>query len=191
MSVLCDKEIKTLCVEKEMITPFVDRPVKEDGGNKVISYGLSSYGYDIRISDEFSSYKHQTRHDAQIIDPKNTSGKFSEMHKSNIYILSPGEFVLGMSFEKFKVPRDLLITCTGKSTYARVGIIVNVTPLEPEWEGHLTMMIGNVGSLPVAIYSLEGIAQLIFHKASEVCETSYADKGGKYQGSEGITHAKV
>ena len=181
MGVLSDKEIKRL---KGMIEPFSEEQIKEG----VISYGLSSYGYDIRIAPEFKIF---TNVNNVIIDPKGfVGGEFVDF-RGDICIIPPNSFALGRSIEYIKMPRDLLAICLGKSSYARCGIIVNVTPLEPEWEGHITIEISNTTPLPAKIYANEGIAQLIFLKANEVCEVSYRDKKGKYQGQRGITLPKV
>ncbi len=181
MGVLSDKEIRRL---KGMIEPFSEEQVKEG----VISYGLSSYGYDIRIAPEFKIF---TNVNNVIIDPKGfVGGEFVDF-TGDVCIIPPNSFALGRSIEYIKMPRDLLAICLGKSSYARCGIIVNVTPLEPEWEGHITIEISNTTPLPAKIYANEGIAQLIFLKANEVCEVSYKDKKGKYQGQKGITLPKV
>ncbi len=181
MGVLSDKEIRKL---KGMIEPFSEEQVREG----VISYGLSSYGYDIRIAPEFKIF---TNVNNVIIDPKGfVGGEFVDF-KGDVCIIPPNSFALGRSIEYIKMPRDLLAICLGKSSYARCGIIVNVTPLEPEWEGHITIEISNTTPLPAKIYANEGIAQLIFLKANEVCEVSYKDKHGKYQGQKGITLPRV
>ncbi len=181
MSVLSDKEIRRL---KGMIEPFSEEQVREG----VISYGLSSYGYDIRIAPEFKIF---TNVNNVIIDPKGfVGGEFVDF-TGDVCIIPPNSFALGRSIEYIKMPRDLLAICLGKSSYARCGIIVNVTPLEPEWEGHITIEISNTTPLPAKIYANEGIAQLIFLKADEVCEVSYKDKKGKYQGQKGITLPRV
>ncbi len=181
MGVLSDKEIRKL---KGMIEPFSEEQVREG----VISYGLSSYGYDIRIAPEFKIF---TNVNNVIIDPKGfVGGEFVDF-EGDVCIIPPNSFALGRSIEYIKMPRDLLAICLGKSSYARCGIIVNVTPLEPEWEGHITIEISNTTPLPAKIYANEGIAQLIFLKANEVCEVSYKDKHGKYQGQKGITLPRV
>ena len=169
---------------KGMIEPFNDKQVREG----VISYGLSSYGYDMMIADEFKIFtsKHST-----LIDPKALDSKSFIDFKGNICIIPPNSFALGRSVEYFRIPRETIAICLGKSTYARCGIIINVTPLEPEWEGHVTIEISNTAPLPARIYANEGIAQLLFLGASEICETSYADKAGKYQAQKGITLAKM
>ncbi|MGQ9571330.1 MAG: dCTP deaminase [Thermodesulfovibrionales bacterium] len=169
---------------KGMIEPFSDKQIREG----VISYGLSSYGYDMRIADEFKIFTniHNT-----IIDPKELNQKSFVDFKGSICVIPPNSFVLGRSVEYLRIPRETIVICIGKSTYARCGIIINVTPLEPEWEGYVTIEISNTAPLPAKIYANEGIAQLLFLGASEICEKSYADKAGKYQSQKGITLAKV
>ncbi|MGO9014091.1 MAG: dCTP deaminase [Dissulfurispiraceae bacterium] len=167
-----------------MIVPFQERQAREG----VISYGISSYGYDMRISDEFKIF---TNINTTVIDPKQFDPRSLVDYKGDICIVPPNSFVLASSLEYFKIPRDVLVICLGKSTYARCGIVVNVTPLEPEWEGHITVEISNTTPLPAKIYANEGIAQLIFLQASEVCSTSYKDKAGKYQAQKGITLPKL
>ncbi len=170
--------------KKGMIVPFNKKQVRKG----VISYGVSSYGYDMRVADEFKLF---TSINNTIIDPKNLDpNSFADL-KGDVCIIPPNSFVLGRSVEYFKIPRDVLAICVGKSTYARCGIIINVTPLEPEWEGHVTIEISNTAPLPAKIYANEGIAQLLFLQASEICEISYADKAGKYQSQKGITLAKM
>ena len=165
---------------KGMIEPFNQEQVR--GG--VISYGVSSYGYDMRIADEFKIF---TNINTTIVDPKRFDPKSFADFKGSECIIPPNSFVLGHSVEYFRIPRDVLVICLGKSTYARCGLVVNVTPLEPEWEGHVTIEISNTTPLPAKLYANEGIAQLIFLGGSEICETSYADKSGKYQAQKGIT----
>lgn len=197
MSILCDMEIEQRCrvPTKPMIKPFIDRPVKLVGQRKVVSFGLGSYGYDIRCSDDFQIFTnvHSTH-----VDPKNFNPKSlvpADIHydeQSGRYIvIPPNSYALARSLEWFDIPRDILVECIGKSTYVRCGINCNVTPLEPEWRGHITLEIANNTPLPARVYANEGIMQLIFHKADHVCKLSYADKGGKYQDQENITHAKV
>jgi len=169
---------------KGMIEPFSDRQVKEG----VISFGLSSYGYDMRISDEFKIF---TNTISTIVDPKSLDHKSFVDFKGNICIIPPNSFALGRSVEYFRIPREIIVVCLGKSTYARCGIIINVTPLEPEWEGYVTIEISNTAPLPAKIYANEGIAQLLFLEASEICEISYSDRAGKYQAQKGITLAKM
>jgi len=178
-----DRWIKEMA-KKGMIEPFNKDQVREG----VISYGVSSYGYDMRIADEFKIF---TKKNNTIVDPKNFDIKGLVDFKGNVCIVPPNSFVLGRSVEYFRIPRDVLVICLGKSTYARCGIVVNVTPLEPEWEGYVTIEISNTTPLPAKIYANEGIAQLIFMQGSEVCEISYADKAGKYQAQKGITPARL
>ncbi len=174
-----DKWIKEMA-KKGMIEPFNSKQVRKG----VISYGVSSYGYDMRISDEFKIF---TNINNTVVDPKKFDPKSFVDYKGDICIIPPNSFALASSVEYFRIPRDVLVICLGKSTYARCGIVVNVTPLEPEWEGHVTIEISNTTPLPAKIYANEGIAQLIFLQASEVCEISYKDKAGKYQAQRGIT----
>ncbi len=182
--ILSDKEIKKYVKKYKMISPFISSQVKD----KVISYGLSSYGYDFRITDEFKIF---TNVNNATIDPKNFNPKSFIDFKGKECIIPPNSFILGKSLERFKMPRDILGLCIGKSTYARCGLIVNVTPIEPDWEGYITIEISNTTPLPAKIYANEGIAQLLFLKASEVCQISYADKKGKYQNQKEITLPKI
>lgn len=179
-----DKWIKKMAKEKEMIKPFVETQIREN----VISYGLSSYGYDIRITDEFRVF---TNINSTIIDPKKFDEKCFVDFKADNCIIPSNSFVLARSVEYFKIPRNVLAICTGKSTYARCGVVVNVTPFEPEWEGFVTIEISNTGSLPAKIYANEGIAQVIFFEADEEPLISYKDKKGKYQSQTKITLPKV
>ena len=180
MSVMSDRWIRQMAETQGMIEPFAEG-CKRDG---VISYGLSSYGYDARIADDFKIF---TNIDSAVIDPKNFAPASFVDRKTDICIIPPNSFALGHTIEYFRVPRDVLVICLGKSTYARCGIIVNVTPLEPEWRGKITIEISNTTPLPAKIYANEGIAQILFFKADEVCEKSYADKKGKYQDQKGLT----
>ncbi len=167
-----------------MIEPFEAGQVKAVNGQRVVSYGTSSYGYDLRVSDEFKIF---TNVNNSIVDPKNfCEDSFVDL-KTDVCIVPPNSFALARSVEYFRIPRDLLTICLGKSTYARCGIIVNVTPFEPEWEGHVTLEISNTTPLPAKVYAHEGLAQVLFFKADQPCETSYKDRGGKYQGQKGIT----
>jgi dCTP deaminase len=185
MSILSDKEIRRLAVEQKMIEPFVDRQVRQlDGGQRAISFGLSSYGYDLRVADEFKVFTNVFN---TVVDPKNFDAKSFVDLQEDVCIVPPNSFALARSVEYFRIPRDILTICLGKSTYARCGIIVNVTPFEPEWEGHVTLEISNTTPLPAKIYANEGLAQVLFFRASQVCETSYADRKGKYQKQTGIT----
>ncbi len=173
-----------MALEYEMIKPFEPDQIKK--GN--ISYGLSSYGYDIRLADEFKIFKYAGSKDT--IDPKNVKpGLFQDL-KSDFCIIPPNSFILARSFEYFKMPSNVLALCTGKSTYARIGVIVNVTPLEPSWEGYLTIAISNTSPSSAKIYANEGIGQVVFFESSEQCETTYADRKGKYQAQTSITLSK-
>lgn len=168
---------------KGMIEPFSEKQVRKG----VISYGVSSYGYDMRIADEFKIFAINNT----IIDPKVLNPKNFVDFKGNVCIVPPNSFVLGRSVEYFRIPREVLVICLGKSTYARCGILINITPLEPEWEGYVTIEISNTTPLPAKIYANEGIAQLLFIEGSAICERSYADKKGKYQAQKGITLSKM
>lgn len=185
MSILSDKEIHRLAVEHRMIEPFVERQARQlDNGQRAISYGLSSYGYDLRVADEFKVF---TKVFNTVVDPKNFDPKSFVDLQGDVCIVPPNSFALARSIEYFRIPRDILTICIGKSTYARCGIIVNVTPFEPEWEGHVTLEISNTTPLPANIYANKGLAQVLFLRASEPCDTSYADRGGKYQKQRSIT----
>src|SRR5262249_10896016 len=173
-----------MALEHRMIGPFSEKQVREG----VISYGVSSYGYDVRIADEFKIF---TNINSTIVDPKSfDQGSFVDF-VGDVCIIPPNSFALARTVEHFRVPRNVLILCLGKSTYARCGIIVNVTPLEPEWEGYVTLEFSNTTPLPAKIYANEGVAQVIFFESDEVCETSYKDRGGKYQGQKGVTLPKI
>jgi dCTP deaminase len=174
-----DRWIRQQALEKGMIKPFEDRQVRQGG----ISYGLSSYGYDIRIADEFKIF---TNINTTIVDPKRFDPRSFVDYQGEVAVIPPNSFALGRSVEYFKIPRNVLTICVGKSTYARCGIITNVTPFEPEWEGYVTLEISNTTPLPAKIYANEGIAQVLFFESDEACETSYADRQGKYQGQQGI-----
>jgi dCTP deaminase len=178
-----DRWIKEMA-EKGMIEPFNKNQMRAG----VISYGVSSYGYDMRIADEFKIF---TKTNNTVVDPKSFDAKSFIDFKGDVCVVPANSFVLARSVEYFRIPREVLVICLGKSTYARCGIVVNVTPLEPEWEGYVTIEISNTSPLPAKIYSNEGIAQLLFLQGSEVCERSYADKAGKYQAQKGITPAKM
>jgi len=180
MPIMPDSWIREQSELAKMITPFVERQ-KRDG---IISYGLSSYGYDCRLADEFMIF---TNVDNAIVDPKNFNPDSFVKRKTDVCIIPPNSFALARTVETFKVPRDVLVVCLGKSTYARCGLIVNVTPLEPEWEGQVTLEISNTTPLPAKVYANEGIAQFLFFKGDSPCEVSYADRGGKYMGQEGVT----
>jgi len=178
-SIKADKWIRKMALEHGMIEPFEDRQVRKG----VISYGLSSYGYDIRIADEFKIF---TNINTTIVDPKGFDPRSFVDYQGDVALIPPNSFALGRSVEYFKIPRNVLTICVGKSTYARCGIITNVTPFEPEWEGYVTLEISNTTPLPAKIYANEGIAQVLFFESDEACETSYADRQGKYQGQQGI-----
>lgn len=178
--ILADRQIRELSQTAQMIDPFVEKQTR-DG---VISYGLSSYGYDARCSDEFMIF---TNVDNAIVDPKNFSNQSFVERKTDVCVIPPNSFVLTRTVEYFRIPRDVLVVCLGKSTYARCGLIVNVTPLEPGWEGHVTLEISNTTPLPAKVYANEGVAQFLFFKGSEACEVSYADRSGKYMGQRGVT----
>ena len=184
MSVKPDTWIRRLSQESAMIEPFEPELVRYVNDEKVVSYGVSSYGYDVRCAPEFKVF---TNVHAGVVDPKCFDPRsYVDIHADQC-IIPPNSFVLARTVEYFKIPRDVLVICLGKSTYARCGIIVNVTPLEPEWEGHVTLEFSNTTNLPAKIYANEGVAQMIFLGADEVCATSYADRGGKYQGQVGVT----
>ena len=184
MSVLSDKWIRKMSKEEGMITPFEEKQVRGDS----ISYGLSSFGYDARVSDEFKIF---TNVNSEIVDPKNFKATNFVTKNVSECIIPPNSFVLARTVERFKIPNDVLVICLGKSTYARCGIIVNVTPLEPGWEGYVTLEFSNTTPLPAKIYANEGVAQLIFLQSDDPCETSYADRQGKYQGQIGVTLPKT
>ncbi len=179
MPVKNDRWIREMATEHEMILPFEEKQVREG----VISYGLSSYGYDLRVADEFKIF---TNVNSTIVDPKQFDARSFVEFTGPACIVPPNSFALARSVEYFKIPRNVLTICVGKSTYARCGIIVNVTPLEPEWEGFVTLEISNTTPLPARVYSNEGLCQIIFLGSDEVCETSYKDKKGKYQAQQGI-----
>ena len=184
MSIKSDRWIKQMAREHNMIEPFVDKQVR----GSAISYGVSSYGYDIRVADEFKIF---TNINNTVIDPKNFDPRSFVDMKTDVCIVPPNSFALARTIEYFRIPRDVLTICLGKSTYARCGIIVNVTPFEPEWEGHVTIEISNTTPLPAKIYSNEGIAQVLFFQSDEPCEVSYKDKAGKYQNQRGVTLPKI
>ncbi len=184
MSIKSDRWIRQMSQEHGMIEPFVDGQIREG----VVSYGLSSYGYDIRVADEFKVF---TNINNTVIDPKNFDPRSFVDIKSDVCIVPPNSFALARTIEYFRIPRDVLTICLGKSTYARCGIIVNVTPFEPEWEGFVTLEISNTTPLPAKIYANEGLAQVLFFQSDEPCERSYADKKGKYQKQVGVTLPKI
>lgn len=179
-----DRWIRKMAHEQGMINPFSEKQVREG----VISYGLSSYGYDLRVADEFKIF---TNVNCTVVDPKHFDERSFVTVQSDVCIVPPNSFALARSVEYFKIPRSILTICVGKSTYARCGIIVNVTPFEPEWEGFVTLEISNTTPLPAKIYANEGLCQIIFFQGDEVCETSYADRKGKYQAQKGIVLPKL
>lgn len=184
MSVMPDHWIREMAATSGMISPFEEKMQRKG----VISYGLSSYGYDARLADEFKIF---TNVDNAVVDPKNFSDQSFVDRKTDVCVVPPNSFALARTVEYFRVPRDVLVICLGKSTYARCGLIVNVTPLEPEWEGHVTLEISNTTPLPARVFANEGICQFLFLKADSPCEVSYADRGGKYQGQRGVTLPKM
>jgi dCTP deaminase len=184
MTIKSDKWIRKMALEKAMIVPFEDKQVVKG----VISFGLSSYGYDLRIADEFKIF---TNINSTVVDPKHFDPRSFVDFKGDVCVIPPNSFVLGRTVEYLRIPRNVLTICLGKSTYARCGIIVNVTPFEPEWEGHATLEISNATPLPAKVYANEGIAQVIFLESDETCGRSYADKGGKYQKQLGVTPPRV
>src|SRR6266481_3224561 len=184
MPILSDRWIRQAALEQGMIEPFVEAQKREG----VISYGLSSYGYDARVSDDFKIF---TNVDSAIVDPKDFNPKSFVDRKTDVCVIPPNSFALARTVEYFRIPRDVLVICLGKSTYARCGIIVNVTPLEPEWEGHVTLEFSNTTPLPARIYAHEGACQFLFLKGEAPCETSYRDRAGKYMGQRGVTLPKL
>lgn len=184
MSIKPDNWIRKHALEERMISPFEDKQVREG----VISYGVSSYGYDLRIADEFRIF---TNLNTTIVDPKNFDPHSLADFRGEVCIIPPNSFALGRSVEYFRIPANVMTICVGKSTYARCGIITNVTPLEPGWEGYVTLEISNTTPLPAKIYANEGIAQVLFFESDQPCDTSYADKSGKYQAQTGVTLPKV
>ena len=188
MSVKADRWIRRMAAERKMIEPFEERQVRQVDGNRVISFGTSSYGYDVRCAPEFKVF---TNINSAVVDPKKfVESSFVDM-AGDVCIIPPNSFALARTVEYFRIPRSTLVVCLGKSTYARCGIIVNVTPLEPEWEGHVTLEFSNTTTLPAKIYANEGIAQVLFLQSDEMCERSYADKKGKYLKQVGVTLPKI
>jgi len=188
MSIKSDRWIRRMAQEHGLIEPFAPEQVRYTNGEKIVSYGTSSYGYDVRCASEFKIF---TNINSTIVDPKSFDpNSFVDVH-ADICIIPPNSFALARTVEYFRIPRNVLTVCLGKSTYARCGIIVNVTPLEPEWEGHVTLEFSNTTPLPAKIYANEGVAQMLFFESDEVCETSYRDRGGKYQGQTGVTLPKT
>ena len=184
MAIKSDRWIRRMALEHDMISPFHDRQVREG----VISYGVSSYGYDLRVADEFKIF---TNVNSAVVDPKNFDQRSFIDVKGSSVLIPPNSFALARSVEYFKIPRDVLTICVGKSTYARCGIIVNVTPFEPEWEGFVTLEISNSTPLPAKIYSNEGLCQILFFQGDEAPDVSYKDKAGKYQKQSGIVLPKL
>jgi dCTP deaminase len=184
MALKSDRWIRKMALEHDMINPFNERQVRQG----VISYGLSSYGYDLRVADEFKIF---TNVQSAIVDPKKFDERSFVTVQSDTVLIPPNSFALARSVEYFKVPRNILCVCLGKSTYARCGIIVNVTPFEPEWEGFVTLEISNTTPLPAKVYANEGLCQILFFESDDVCEVSYADRKGKYQSQQGITLPKL
>lgn len=184
MSIKSDKWIRRMAEEHGMIEPFEPGQVRHTENGRIVSYGTSSYGYDVRCADEFKIF---TNINSAIVDPKAFDADSFVDVQSDVCIIPPNSFALARTVEYFRIPRQVLTICLGKSTYARCGIIVNVTPLEPEWEGHVTLEFSNTTPLPAKIYANEGVAQMLFLESDEMCETSYKDRGGKYQGQRGVT----
>ena len=189
MSIKSDKWIRRMAEQHGMIEPFEAGQVRHAAdGHRIVSYGTSSYGYDIRCAPEFKVF---TNIYSTVVDPKNFDEKSFVDVQADVCIIPPNSFALARTVEYFRIPRSTLVVCLGKSTYARCGIIVNVTPLEPEWEGHVTLEFSNTTPLPAKIYANEGVAQMLFFESDEVCSTSYKDRGGKYQGQTGVTLPKT
>lgn len=189
MSIKSDLWIRRMAAEHGMIEPFEPGQVKTNAqGDRLISYGTSSYGYDVRCADEFKVF---TNIHSAVVDPKYFDEKSFVDIQSDVCVIPPNSFALARTVEYFRIPRDVLTICLGKSTYARCGIIVNVTPLEPEWEGHVTLEFSNTTNLPARIYANEGVAQMLFFQSDEVCAVSYKDRQGKYMGQRGVTLPKT
>lgn len=186
--IMPDHWIREQALHHGMIDPFVEKQNREVNGEKIISYGLSSFGYDARCSNEFMIF---TNVNNAIVDPKNFSDQSFVERTSDVCVIPPNSFVLTRTVEYFRIPKDVLVVCLGKSTYARCGLIVNVTPLEPGWEGHVTLELSNTTPLPAKVYANEGIAQFLFFKGSSPCEVSYADRSGKYMSQRGVTLPRI
>jgi len=184
MAIMSDRWIRKMALEQGMIEPYVDAQKREG----VISYGVSSYGYDARVGNQFKIF---TNVNSAVVDPKEFSANSFVDRQTDVCIIPPNSFALASTVEYFRIPRDVLVICVGKSTYARCGIIVNVTPLEPEWEGHVTLEFSNTTPLPAKIYANEGACQFLFLQGDQPCETSYRDKAGKYQGQRGVTLPRI
>jgi dCTP deaminase len=188
VSIKSDRWIRRMAAGQGMIEPFEPGQVREVNGQRIVSYGTSSYGYDVRCAAEFKIF---TNINSTIVDPKDFDPNSFVDFSGEICIIPPNSFALARTVEYFRIPRNVLTVCLGKSTYARCGIIVNVTPLEPEWEGHVTLEFSNTTTLPAKIYANEGVAQMLFFESDEVCEVSYRDRGGKYMGQLGVTLPKA
>jgi dCTP deaminase len=188
MSIKSDHWIRHNARAHRMIEPFASEQVRAAGGQKIVSYGTSSYGYDVRCAPEFKIF---TNINSTIVDPKAFDPKSFVDFQGDVCIIPPNSFALARTVEYFRIPRTVLVLCVGKSSYARCGIICNVTPLEPEWEGHVTLEFSNTTPLPAKIYAHEGVAQMLFFESDAVCETSYKDRGGKYMGQQGVTLPKT
>jgi len=184
VTIKADHWIRRMAEEHGMIEPFEPGQVRANENGKIVSYGTSSYGYDVRCSNIFKVF---TNINSAVVDPKGFDDRSFVHVESDVCIIPPNSFALASTVEYLRIPRNVLTICLGKSTYARCGIIVNVTPLEPEWEGHITLEFSNTTTLPAKIYAHEGVAQLVFLESNEPCETSYLDRGGKYQGQRGVT----
>lgn len=184
MTLLSDRSIRDLALKKKMIEPFADRQVRQTQEKKIVSFGLSSYGYDLRVAEDFKVFTNVYN---AVVDPKNFKEDAFVHIKGETCVIPPNSFALARSVEYFRIPRNILTLCIGKSTYARCGIIVNVTPFEPEWEGYVTLEISNTTPLPAKIYAGEGLAQVLFFQAQEDCEVSYRDRKGKYMNQVDIT----
>ncbi len=188
MTIKSDRWIREKAEKEGLIDPFEPGQIKENNGGRIVSYGTSSYGYDVRCASEFRVF---TNINSAIVDPKAFDSNSFVAVDNDVCIIPPNSFALARTVEYFRIPRNVLTVCLGKSTYARCGIIVNVTPLEPEWEGHVTLEFSNTSPLPAKIYANEGVAQMLFFESDEACETSYRDRGGKYQGQTGVTLPKT
>ena len=188
MSIKSDKWIRRMAEQARMIEPFAPELVRSNDSGRIVSYGTSSYGYDVRVANEFKIF---TNINSTIVDPKDFDARNFVDFTGDVCIIPPNSFALARTVEYFRIPRSVLTICLGKSTYARCGIIVNVTPFEPEWEGYVTLEFSNTTPLPAKIYAGEGCAQVLFFESDEVCETSYKDRGGKYQGQVGVTLPKA
>ncbi|MCF6766054.1 dCTP deaminase [Thiotrichales bacterium 19S3-7] len=188
MTIKSDHWIRKMATECNMIEPFEPQQVRYDGSQRIISHGTSSYGYDVRCSNEFKIF---TNINSAVVDPKDFTNDGFVDFTGDVCIIPPNSFALARTVEYFRIPRDVLTICLGKSTYARCGIIVNVTPLEPEWEGHVTLEFSNTTPLPAKIYANEGVAQMLFIQSDEICDVSYKDRDGKYQGQVGVTLPKA